>query len=141
MANRRSKCYCCRFCSEFLIHGDNEGAGRFSPIKPYKCPHCFSRYSRPPEILGRIPVVLRLFNRKGVQVDDGRREGFELAENQKLPFTPLGMIAKVARFTAAVEKHIWNVFVWLLRALFTRETKSSSSSGRPHRRRTADHRG
>lgn len=128
MLNHRKTSYNCRFCNEQLMRRELHETSlvyRLLPLKSFKCPHCFCTYARPDEVFLIIPGLRSLLNRRGAKRKEGQQKNYGLADDRPLPFTPLGLLARVARFTGAIEKIIWGVLMGVLKLLFSRRTSRS----------------
>ncbi len=151
MSSNRQSRYCCRFCSEQLVRRElheTSAIYRLLPVKTFKCPHCFCTYTRPAEAFLMIPGLQRLLNRRGTKQTEVQQKNYGLSDERRFPFTPLGVLARIARFTGTIEKLIWGLLLGVLKLLFNRRTSRSevttvplsrreSSSRSSHRRRSS----
>ena len=127
--------YKCSFCDEHLKVVADEGMARLSVlyfVRTFQCPHCFTRFRRPLEFLGRIPFVSRMFGFRFAGSDTETLVEKHQADRSNGARSPL---SRLGRTVQRMEKRFIDATlaillfpIRLIRSLFTRKNKSSRSS-------------
>lgn len=114
-----SKHYRCTFCRERLLR---QPIGRFAvirfwlPLRRFKCPHCFTVFSRPPEFLCLLPGLADALNRQGPNSSDADQPRYGLGDQSQISGLP-GLLIRIGRFFSAIERSFWFLILLFFRIL------------------------
>ena len=147
----------CRFCFEQLKRCRSVGWQRllwFVPVRPYRCPHCFSKFQKPVGFLACVPFVKQIFCEKRGVAASFRGAIGNVAKgktNSRRNYVNPNWFVRFARWTGKIEtkasnsfkgivRKIWLTFLWPVywlsqktgissRSLPSYRTKSRKRSG------------
>lgn len=150
--SRPSRKFKCTFCRDRLLP---QPLGRFAwfrfllPIRRFKCPHCFTVFSRPPEIFCLLPGLAEALNRQGPDSSDADQPRYGLSDQSQITGLP-GLLIRFGRVFAVIERSLWFAVLLVLRVLISpfrtrryrrshsnrsSDSSQNQSSGRSRRRR------
>jgi hypothetical protein len=141
----RSSPYRCNFCAENLHQQSLEGWKRFlvlTPLRSFKCPHCFTVFLRPLSVIGVLPGIRWLFGtapkeKLRLAMDTAKR-GSEKSSGMEWK---LGRsLVKLGRWITSAEQGLVSGLLGIVHRLFGRKSSKSkrSRSSRKRSRSSAE---
>lgn len=133
LSSDRSGPYRCNFCAENLHQQSLEGWKRIlilTPLRSFKCPHCFNVFLRPLSVIGYLPGVRWLF---GTAPKDKLRQAMNTAKRGSEKSSgmewKLGRsLLKLGRWITSAEQGLVSGLLGMVHRLFVRKPSKSRRS-------------